>query len=603
MRSLAVMIAGAGLLLASCSSPAPATPVATATPEAIRVPSDALEEVTAAPARDALAVAMRYGVQTQPLPDGTLFRNEAEGTRATFWAVDPPGPTMFALDATLRSRSPSALWYVEDGAGIEARDIAEAVRRFDEEIAPGVLDLMAPNLRFPGPITVVLGDIPGVAGYFSAGDTIPAAAYRFSNERAAIFLHLPPDLTSPSFLGTLAHEFHHLIQWRVDPGEETWINEGLAELAARESGLQALPLSRYLEQPSVSITDWPDQPGASIPNYAGASLFMSHLADVTGRDQLHRFVAGQADGIDGVREFLLEIGAGVSFEDLYAGWAVANLQGTTAGLNGAKATVQAAIEPNGSIVAEVPQMGVYYASINIDEPVEVRFDGNETAGLIPVDPYSGEFCWWGNGGDGIDSTLTRQLDLTGVDRATLRFSTWHDIEEDWDRAYVAVSTDGGVSWTPVQGRHTSGEDPVGTSLGHSITGASDAWLQEEMDLTSFAGSEVLLRFEYVTDESVHGAGWCIDDIEIPELGMSDGAETSSHAWDVQGFVRAPSAGIRQLFIVRIVEGDGPEALVRDIALDAQNAGTIRVAAPSTLVVIPLSAEASVPATFVAGATR
>ena len=44
------------------------------------------------------------------------------------------------------------------------------------------------------------------------------------------------------------------------------------------------------------------------------------------------------------------------------------------------------------------------------------------AELLPVTPRSGEACWWSNDGDGIDTTLTRRFDLTGVDTATLRFN-------------------------------------------------------------------------------------------------------------------------------------------------------------------------------------
>ena len=37
--------------------------------------------------------------------------------------------------------------------------------------------------------------------------------------------------------------------------------------------------------------------------------------------------------------------------------------------------------------------------------------------------------WWSNRGDSIDTRLTREFDLSGLTSATLRFSTWYEIEE------------------------------------------------------------------------------------------------------------------------------------------------------------------------------
>src|SRR3989304_1216850 len=69
------------------------------------------------------------------------------------------------------------------------------------------------------------------------------------------------------------------------------------------------------------------------------------------------------------------------------------------------------------------------------------FDGSDQVS-IGVPGRDGAFWWSGRGG-GIDSRLTREFDLGGLTRATLRFSTWFDIERGWDYAYVTASTDGG----------------------------------------------------------------------------------------------------------------------------------------------------------------
>ena len=39
-----------------------------------------------------------------------------------------------------------------------------------------------------------------------------------------------------------------------------------------------------------------------------------------------------------------------------------------------------------------------------------------------------------------------EFDLTRLQKATLQFSTWYNIEKDYDYAYVEVSTDSGKTW-------------------------------------------------------------------------------------------------------------------------------------------------------------
>ena len=121
---------------------------------------------------------------------------------------------------------------------------------------------------------------PGLGGYFAGADALPAEAWRFSNERAAIFM-ASANFGGDRYLGTLAHELQHWAHSLVDRDEVTWVHEGLSELAATSLGLPALPPDAYLLNPSVSITLWPEI-GQSITNYAGASLFFSYLSGRTG---------------------------------------------------------------------------------------------------------------------------------------------------------------------------------------------------------------------------------------------------------------------------------------------------------------------------------
>ncbi len=106
-------------------------------------------------------------------------------------------------------------------------------------------------------------------------------------------------------------------------------------------------------------------------------------------------------------------------------------------------------------------------------------------------------------------------------------------------------------------------------------------MEEEIDLTPFAGGTLLLRFEYVTDDSVHGRGFAVDHIEVPELGFADDAGAVG-GWQAEGFRRIEGP-LRQLFLLQIVEqGDG--ATVRRPELAPGNRLELPLDGPATIVV-------------------
>ncbi|NQT84222.1 hypothetical protein HQ563_14435, partial [bacterium] len=98
--------------------------------------------------------------------------------------------------------------------------------------------------------------------------------------------------------------------------------------------------------------------------------------------------------------------------------------------------------------------------------------------------------------------------------AKLTFWHWHDLLADpvfdiHDYAYVEVSTDGG-GWQNVT------PDPNG-----AYTGSSFGWVEAEIDLSSFAGEIVRIRFHLWADSwfdylgpEYQYAGWYIDDVVV-----------------------------------------------------------------------------------------
>ncbi len=119
----------------------------------------------------------------------------------------------------------------------------------------------------------------------------------------------------------------------------------------------------------------------------------------------------------------------------------------------------------------------------------------------------------------------------------MRFKMWYDLETDYDYLYLLASTDDGDSWQILDTPSCTTEDPSGNSYGCGYNGVTDGYVEEEVDLSQFAGQKVTLRFEYVTDAAVNGEGFLLDDVEIPQINYFSDFETDDGGWIGDGFVR------------------------------------------------------------------
>ena len=86
-------------------------------------------------------------------------------------------------------------------------------------------------------------------------------------------------------------------------------------------------------------------------------------------------------------------------------------------------------------------------------------------------------------------------------------------------------------------------------------------MRESADLSPYSGQEVLVRFEYITDDAIHGRGLCLDSFAIPVLGWQDDTESPGD-WDAQGFVRV-NHRIPQDYLVQVIRqpASGPPRVV------------------------------------------
>ncbi|NLI15145.1 MAG: T9SS type A sorting domain-containing protein [candidate division Zixibacteria bacterium] len=95
---------------------------------------------------------------------------------------------------------------------------------------------------------------------------------------------------------------------------------------------------------------------------------------------------------------------------------------------------------------------------------------------------------------------------------TLVFWTYYQIETDYDYAYVEVSTDNGLTFTPIPGNITTSTNPHNLNRGNGITGNQTTWRRAIFPLDQYVGQSIFIRFSYDTDAGTHYGGFYVDDI-------------------------------------------------------------------------------------------
>ena len=514
------------------------------------------------------------------------------GSTETFWLVDLAETETYQSEFELVFVSPHAYWYVEKGLTVSLSGIERSAARFEEDIYPVVPRVFGsewtPGIDKDPRLNILNARLSSVAGYFSSTDEYPLAVRPQSNEREIIYMNafnVPPGRAN--YDQVLAHELQHAVHWNADASEDTWVNEGLAELSSSIALRSTFSVRQFLRGAPISLVNWPTASVGGIANYGAASLFMHFLTEhFGGRDNLRRLLAQPEDNITGIDRYLEEIGYSERFEDVFRMWAAANiLDGDIRDSDGilgygdlqVVSAVSGSIDGFNEASSQIPQYAIEYTEISsVSEPFTISFQGQTTTQLLPVD-LGATGCWWSNSGDSIDSTLSHRVDLPAGSTAALDYGVWYEIEEDWDYVYVEVSIDGGRNWLIIETPATSPENPIGNAFGPGYTGRSGGWIQESVDLSPFAGEDLWVRFQYVTDDAVNASGACFRDLSIQTAGETP-AITADHAgWEAQGFVFTDNI-VRQDFQVQLLT-TGDEPKVRQIGLDANNAGELTVMPP------------------------
>lgn len=573
------------------------TPTPAPVPPAVRSIEQLLAE-TSIPERDLVALTARLKKLDQPIPSvvNDTPTHYAVGDKDVFWVANVDTITNYTTTATLSYVTPHLYLWVEDGSSFDHEALKRSAERFEGHIYPTNRQFFGSEWT-PGvdndPHIHVLqttGLGSAVNGYYLDTDEYSRLANPYSNEREMFYVNsdnLQPG--TESYESVLAHEFQHMIHWAVDRDEDTWVNEGFSELASYLNGYAVRGIDHaFSHTPDTQLTSWPGSPAQTSANYGASFLFAAYFLERFGDEAVRRVVSQQVNGMAGFEAILAE--QGLTFDDVFADWLIANYLDDTELADGRYGYRDLTVGPAylDQIHTDYParrsttvhQYGADYIELRGEGDLAIAFAGSTEVKLVPTNPHSGEHLWWSNRGDNSNMTLTRPFDLTGLSQATLKAWLWYDIEEDWDYAYIEVTTDGGQTWDILEGQHTTDSNPNGNSFGQAYTGPSQVaagetptWVEEEMDLTPYVGQEILLRFEYVTDGAVNQVGFCVDDIAIPELGYSHDAE-GNEQWAAEGFIRTNNI-LTQRFLVQLIVL-GPEVRVQRMELDEAQTGRLVV---------------------------
>jgi immune inhibitor A len=568
------------LLAAACgtssnrtASPTPtATPWPTATASVTPVPLSSTE----LPVRDLLDLARRFQGYNGPDLARTTPFNYKIGDKEQFSLIDLNTVQPYTITASVRAITDHAYFFVQDDSQSANLPLDRVTADFESVVWPTVTTAFAlpwtPGIDSDPRITVLNADLKGAGGYFSSKDEYPPAAVRYGNGREMVYIDASAlAAPGPSYDALISHELQHLVHHHGDPNEESWVNEGLSQVAWEMGDGSTDGIARFLAAPDTQLNFWPSIGDAAVAvHYGESELFFDYLLDhYGGRQNAKALVDEQANGIAGVQAYLDQYG--VSFNDVFANFVVANLLDLPSGpyshdhFNGTTTAIENATSKSGN--GTVSQFGTEYIHVPAGSGDVFQFKGSQDV-TIGISPTAGPF-WWSGRSDLIDSKLTRAVDLSGVSAATLNFDTWYDIEDGWDYGYVAVSTDGGSTWTALPGQHTTTKNPAGAAYGPGYTGQSAGWVHETVDLSHYAGEKIVLRFEYITDDSTNLTGFAVDNIQIPEIDFTDTAD-SANGWMAEGFKRIDGP-MPQQFIVQLVKGDGT---VQRIAVRSDTTATI-----------------------------
>jgi len=561
-----------------------AEPLMAGTPEPGEIASLQTLEQAIVPTADLRDLARRLeGKENIPVTLDPPPPTPAKGEHKAFWVSNVDEDNNFEVKAVLRYVGDHSYFWVEKDVNYNPKELEKIAQAFDEKIYKTNREFFGteykPGIDGDPKIYILLAEGLGstIAGYFPSADSFSAQAHEYSNEREMIHLNAGGvDLGDDFTYGVLAHEFQHMIHWFHDRNEETWLNEGFSELAAFLNGYGTGGFDyAYVNDPDMQVTYWPGGHADTTPHYGAAFLFTNYFLGRYGEKATQALVNHPANGMMSVDAVLKDIGSIMRADDFFLDWTIAtylNDKDVEDGRFYYKKYPDTPTTTDTEVISECPtkmltrdvhQYGVDYIKITCEGKYTLHFEGSTQVKILPTDAHSGKFAFWSNRGDDSNMTLTHKFDFRKVTGPIdFTYWTWYDLEGNYDYLYVLASANG-EHWDILKTPSGTDRDPSGNSYGWAYNDKSDGgphWIEESVDLSAYAGEEVQIRFEYVTDAAVNGEGFFLDDVNIPQISYHSDFEDDDGGWVTKGFVRVENFLPQAFRLALISQGDRTKVL-------------------------------------------
>lgn len=626
------------------------------------------------------------------------------GAAAEFWVSKANAETPTKITAQLIAATPRVYLWLEEGLTADSSAMQVVARQIDQtlltlrlqsvygnptiipdvgEITDATSLLAMPDVdNDPHLFVLYAPDLGDAAFIYNFNDELPVeiAPGGYSNQHELITVNTSalPDapLDHPAYITVLAQAMYEFLSYYHTPGQDQWLREANGALIGR---LLELPEIRpnaataFMQQPNTSLLV-PASSVVSTAAFGAQQVFIDYVLQRLGFAPIQAVFQQPGLGLQPLDAALEAAGITdpvtgrtITGDQLFADFAAANIASYLVSQPFGDgryihrlADLPANTPPSGFVVEN--NLNVTHRAVSVNQyasqyfyvasrqaaRITLGFDGQPMSPLLrlPADADPENKFYWSGRAANQNMTLTRAVDLTGVDAATLTFDTWYDLPLAQHYAYVEVSTDGGDTWTILQSSLSSSANRFGLAYGPGYTGVSSleaprpfpiigilldsdgltitevtpdgpasssglragdviigydqqlwigtpdviallanydpgdtlnlfvrrgdnqrlsipvvlgqhptrvkppvpVWTPQEIDLSAYAGQEILLRFESISQPKGGGWGIALDNIAIPEIGFADDASAPG-GWEMRGWQQVDNQ-VPQRFVVQ-----------------------------------------------------
>mgnify|MGYP001362581484 FL=1 len=400
-------------------------------------------------------------------------------------------------------------WYIENQyvKHVNTELLELWIQKFNTEIHPIITNVFYNTDINPYIYVVITNLNPGIAGYYSDSNNYPVNLHYGSNEVDIIFIDIDQIKNGEqSFLSTLTHELTHLYQFQINSYSNSWIKEGTAELITNSVGLQRPLDSNIFSRPiSLSTLNNPN-----LQQYGYFTFFFLYLQDRFNPLNLYELLQHENKSIEGIIDYLkTNHNYQNHSKDLLNEWGLEVLNCIIENCSFYDDFINSTpvIELNDSQTIEMLPLSLQFYKI---------LDSQNTSIQISTEILNeNNDIWWSGNGDLIDNMITFEFEIKDLDNYSLYFDTYFDIEGRFDLVYLEISKDGGASWEILSTPAMNSQSSSFYALGPHYTNQIEDWINEEILIGNLnITDKLLVRFEYITDDSVNNKGFYIKDITL-----------------------------------------------------------------------------------------